>query len=214
MRYLDKKEVFVVQLTAGRGPAECCWVVSQVLKAFIADMKSKLIKHEVLERHQGDMAGTLNSAVVTVEGYRVKEALQDWEGTIQWVGKSPFRKHHKRKNWFVGLSVNKQQQEEKLDMRSIVVQPFRASGPGGQHRNKVETAVRVTHQPTGLTVTATASRSQLQNKKEALKKLQTCLASHALEQQKSLIEDQWSEHLNLHRGNAVKIFEGIRFREK
>lgn len=200
-----------IQISAGRGPAECCWVVAQVLKVLIRDVESNVLKYEIIQRQEGREKRTLNSVLLSVSGQDVKSKIKAWEGTIQWIGQSPFRKFHKRKNWFVGVSFFEKSEELKLDMNELEYQTFRSSGPGGQHRNKVETAVRVIHKSSGLQVTATDSKSQVQNKKNALQKMVLAFENHALDAWQQQMEDQWSAHLQLERGNPVKVFKGPKF---
>lgn len=103
---------------------------------------------------------------------------------------------------------------EWFDKKDVLVQYFKASGPGGQHRNKVETAVRLIHSPTGIVVVATESRSQLQNKKRAWEKLE--LAFKRFEQQSvsKFDFDKWYEQVEIERGNPVKIFNSPKFVER
>lgn len=205
------KSKLYIQITAGRGPAECCWVVAQVLKVLIKQCEELKLPTQVISRQQGTENGTLYSALLEVSGKEITRKLASWHGVIQWIGKSPFRKYHKRKNWFVGVAFFETKRHDKINRNELQFQTFRASGPGGQHRNKVETAVRVTHKATGVTASASESKSQHQNKQLALKKLEQVFEQTMLDQQRKLIDDQWHEHLSLERGNAVKVFEGKDF---
>ncbi|MEL7147241.1 MAG: peptide chain release factor H [Bacteroidota bacterium] len=164
------KQIFI-HVTAGRGPAECCWVAAQVLKRLITNCEDLKLGYKVVERQAGPENGTISSALLQVSGPRVATKLAGWKGTVQWIGKSKFRKFHKRKNWFIGVSFFEIAKDLKMKHQDLDYDTFRGSGPGGQHRNKVETAVRVTHRPTGISATSTEYKSQVQNKKEALKKL-------------------------------------------
>ena len=159
-----KNQLFI-QITAGRGPAECCWVVAQVLKRLIDACEAEKLVYEVIHRQAGPENGTLYSALLQVTGKDVRKQLGDWEGTVQWIGQSKFRKFHKRKNWFIGVAFFDASKDQEMKHQDLYYDTYRGSGPGGQHRNKVETAVRVTHRPTGLSASSAAHKSQVQNKK-------------------------------------------------
>ena len=96
-----------MQITSGRGPAECCWVVARVLKVLIEECEDRKLSYQVVDRQEGPENGTLASALLEVTGYQVEDQLQSWIGTVQWIGKSKYRKFHKRKNWFVGVAFFK-----------------------------------------------------------------------------------------------------------
>ena len=208
------KQIRYVQLSAGRGPVECAWVVSQLAKALIAAVREQGITCETISRNQGQEPGTINYCLLKLSGGEVVTVIRLWEGTVQWIGKSPYRKFHKRKNWFVGVSVFAEMAQDRFHERDLEFSTFRASGPGGQHRNKVETAVRAVHKPSGIAVTASDSKSQQQNRKAALLKIRSALEAHELEQLQARVDEQWREHLALQRGNPVKVFEGRDFKEK
>lgn len=202
----------VIQITSGKGPVECCWVVAQVLKYFIAEATSAGITHQVLQRVLGPENGTLQSATIQLNGSKVDTFLTNWLGTIQWIGKSSYRKYHKRNNWFIGIYEVSTSSSLTLNENEISFQAIRSSGAGGQHVNKVSSAVRATHRTTGLQVLVSDSRSQHQNKKIAIKRLEEKVAAYNIEQLKNSVKDQWENHLSLERGNPVKVFSGINFK--
>lgn len=202
----------IVQITSGRGPAECCRVVAQVLKAMIQEAEQKRIGYEVISRMPGIESGTLVSALVKFSGTGVSGFVKPWIGTILWVGQSPYRKFHKRKNWYVGVNLIEQNQMDDWNERTIKYQTLRSSGPGGQHVNKTESAVRAIHLPSGLQVMASDSRSQLQNKKLATERLYAKWLEWRLTELAQKEQSQWNQHNLLERGNPVKTFREHDFR--
>lgn len=201
-----------IQITSGRGPIECCWVVAQVLKFIIEELKERKISYQILQREKGLENGTLQSATIRLQGNELDTFLNSWLGTIQWIGKSTFRTFHKRKNWFIGVFEINASEELSLNEKEIKFQATRSSGPGGQHVNKVSSAIRATHIKTGLQVLVMDSRSQHQNKKIAIQRLQEKVLEFNTEQLKTAVQNQWENHLNLQRGNPIKVFKGSDFK--
>lgn len=196
-----------LQITSGRGPAECCRVVALVLEKILMQARKKGWTAEVIEREEGVMNRTLFSAIIYLEGSKVDEIADEWEGSIQWIAQSPYRIYHKRKNWFVGVNSFIPSELNEIDTKYITYQTLRSSGPGGQHVNKTESAVRATHAPSGLSVTASDERSQLQNKKLATERLLIKLSAWNQEQIKERVQENWVRHKNLERGNPVKVIQ-------
>lgn len=203
----------IIQITAGRGPAECCWVVAQVLKLFLEEVKANAYKYIVLHREKGSQNGTVQSATVQLKGKEIDTFLSTWLGTIQWIGTSTFRKYHKRKNWFIGMYEIKQVEQLSIKAQEISFQTMRSSGPGGQNVNKVNSAVRATYHPTGDQVVVMDSRSQHQNKKIAIERLKEKVYQSQLQNIQKSLCDQWENHLNVARGNPVRKFKGTDFKK-
>jgi len=202
----------IIQITAGRGPAECSWVVAQVLKRFLEETKMKGLKHIIIHREKGNLNGTVKSVTIRLAGENLEAFLATWLGTIQWIGISTFRKYHKRKNWFIGAFELKQMQTMNVNDNVISFQTMRSTGPGGQNVNKVNSAVRAIHKLTGVQVVAMDSRSQHQNKKIAIARLKEKVNEVNLEQIKSRMTDEWENHMNLQRGNPIRVFKGTDFK--
>jgi peptide chain release factor len=95
-----------------------------------------------------------------------------------------------------------------ISERDITYETLRSSGPGGQNVNKVETAVRATHNPSGISVLAADLRSQVQNKKLAFERLTMKLSAIEEAKQMQQTHDVWMNHNTLERGNPVKKFKG------
>lgn len=205
-------ETKIIQITSGRGPAECCWVVAQVLKKFIDALKEGQIAYTILQKEQGTENRTLQSVTIQLEGNALERFLKPWKGTIQWVGISSFRPQHKRKNWFIGLYEIENNQTLQIDEKDILYQATRSSGPGGQHVNKVSSAIRATHKPSNIQVLVMDSRSQHQNKKIAKRRLQEKVAELQLKVLKKHVKHQWENHLNIERGNPIRVFKGSDFK--
>lgn len=194
----------IVQISSGQGPAECELAVVKLFNS----LKNEYKDIELIQKHPARTPGCCTSIMFSTD-----EDLSSLEGTIQWICKSPFRPHHKRKNWFVDVSIIPEQEIICQD-NNIRFERFHCGGKGGQNVNKVETGVRLVHIPTGITVTSTAERSQFLNKKNALEKLAAILKSKRSEQTQLQINSAWREHNKIVRGNPVRTYKGQAFQRK
>ena len=198
-----------MQITSGRGPVECCRVVVLVMQKIIEQTRKLGLETELVEHEDGPQDGCMFSATLAVQGDGISLLTDEWEGSVLWVAqKNPFRPWHRRKNWFVGIHAFKPLEKAKVSERDITYDTLRASGPGGQNVNKVETAVRATHRPSGISVVASDLRSQSQNKKLAYERLMMKLSAMEEEKQMHQTRDVWMNHNTLERGNPVKKFKG------
>lgn len=191
----------IIQLSSGQGPAECELAVSKLFES----LKHEFADIELLSSHTSRFSNGCTSILFSTEC-----DLAFLEGTVQWICKSPYRPHHKRKNWFVDVSIIPEQENICKD-NEIRFECFHCGGNGGQNVNKVETGVRLIHIPTGITVTSTTERSQLQNRKNARNKLNVLLKEKELQARKQQKNAAWSEHTQLVRGNPVRVYEGLAF---
>src|SRR5581483_4756086 len=104
------------------------------------------LEYRALEAEPGSESGTAESVLVSIRGEApVVDFVDRWRGTVQWIFRSPFRPSHKRRNWFVGVEVLHPVDEARMRSADLRWETMRASGPGGQHVNRTESAVRVTH---------------------------------------------------------------------
>lgn len=201
-----------LQITSGRGPVECCRVVALVLERILKQAQTRKLKVEIVEKEAGPANRTLLSAVIALEGAGCDTLVEEWEGTVLWIARSPYRIHHRRKNWFVGVQTFLLSESREATENEIRYETLRASGPGGQHVNKTESAVRAVHIPSGISIVASDQRSQWQNKKLATERLLVKLTAWNVEQAMIQVQANWSNHNSLQRGNPVKVIqEELRF---
>ena len=198
-----------IQITSGRGPVECCRVVVLVMSKIIEQARSLGYEVEVVEHEDGPNDGCMFSATLAIESEHAISLKDDWEGSVLWVAqKNPFRPWHRRKNWFVGVHFFKPLQTGTISERDITYETLRSSGPGGQNVNKVESAVRAIHVPTGITVLASDERLQIQNKRLARERLLMKLSAIDEERRLHHTHEVWMNHNSLERGNPVQKFRG------
>ncbi|HEX8549627.1 MAG TPA: peptide chain release factor H [Cytophagaceae bacterium] len=196
----------MIQISSGRGPEECWRVVAKVLELFLKEGRAKGYEAEVVEAVSGNINGTLLSALVVIQGKEIETFLSGWQGTLQWISSSPFRKYQKRKNWFVGVEVFDVAKVFHWDEKQVAFESLRASGPGGQHVNKTESAIRAKHIPSGITALASERRSQHQNKEAAIERLKFKVRNWFVQQASAKVQDKWGQHNTLERGNAVRTY--------
>ncbi len=191
----------IVQISAGQGPSECQLAVAKLFAA----LKREFEDLEVISETKGYEKGYLDSI-----RFRTAQDLSGLEGTVLWICKSPFRPNHKRKNWYVDVSIIPEQGEI-ASGKEYRIEKFHCGGKGGQNVNKVETGVRIIHIPTGIVALSTEERSQFLNKQRAMEKLQEKLADLKKEQEAKQVNAAWREHNRIIRGNPVRTYEGEKF---
>ena len=193
----------MIQISSGQGPVECEFAVGKLRDAILAEYPDA----KVQKSSPGKRRDCYKSVIL-----ECAQDLSHLEGSVLWVCASPFRPGHKRKNWYVDVSVVGKAERLDFDGSLVRFETFRSSGKGGQHVNKVETGVRAIYLPLGLSVESQESRSQHLNKQQALDRLCNLVAGM---NQKNLSDNSrlnWLEHTRLERGNPVRVYEGMDFR--
>lgn len=204
----------VIQFTSARGPNECTYVVYKIFHRFLKTIENTGIEYSILYKKEGRYKETLRSVVIKLQGNNI-DLVDEWIGIIQWIGESPYRRHHKRKNWFVGcFQIEDEISNIEVKESDIRYQSIRSSGPGGQHVNKVSSAVRATHEKSGTTVLVMDNRSQHQNRKVAVERIREKIWNAYMEFLNEQKGKKWENHLNLERGNPIKVFKGEKFKIK
>jgi peptide chain release factor len=201
-------------LTSGRGPAECRIALVKAIATLTTEATSLGLDVDCLEGPDADGHGPA-SAVVVIHGDAAAAFAQPWIGSIQWVAQSPLRPLHKRKNWFIGVVELPALPDaaKALSTQDVRFEAFGAGGPGGQHQNKTESAVRATHIASGLSVVARDERSQHRNKALALERLAALIRLKSELEAITARNATHAAHDRLERGRPVKRFRGSAFRE-
>jgi peptide chain release factor 2 len=174
-----------VDIQAGAGGTEACDWASMLLRQYLKYCEKKGFKADVMEETEGDVAG-IRSATLKIEGEYAFGHLRTETGVHRLVRKSPFDSSGGRHTSFASLFVYPEVDDSiEIDINpaDVRVDTFRASGAGGQHINKTDSAVRLTHIPTNIVVQCQNDRSQHRNRDEAWQMLRSRLYEHEMRKQ-------------------------------
>ncbi len=171
-----------IDIQAGAGGTEACDWAGMLLRQYLKYCERKGFKTEVMEMSDGDVAG-IKSATIKVEGDYAFGLLRTETGVHRLVRKSPFDSSGGRHTSFASLFVYPEVDDSfeiNINPADVRTDTYRASGAGGQHINKTDSAVRLTHIPTGIVVQCQNDRSQHRNRDEAWQMLRSRMYEHEM----------------------------------
>jgi peptide chain release factor 2 len=186
---MDPNSAFV-DIQSGSGGTEAQDWANMLLRMYLRWGERKGFKTEVIELSDGDVAG-IKGATIHFQGDFAFGWLRTETGVHRLVRKSPFDSGNRRHTSFASVFVSPELDDDieiDLDMSQVRVDTYRASGAGGQHVNKTESAIRLTHIPSGIVVQCQNQRSQHKNKQQAIKQLTAKL--YEMEEHKRRVEQQ------------------------
>ena len=190
---MDANNAFL-DIQSGSGGTEAQDWAEMILRMYLRWGESNGFKTELIEASSGDVAG-IKSATIKFTGEYAFGWLRTETGVHRLVRKSPFDSGNRRHTSFSSVFVSPEVDDNieiEINPSDLRIDTYRASGAGGQHVNKTDSAVRLTHEPTGIVVQCQSGRSQHQNKDNAMKQLKSKLYEFELQKQneeKKVMED-------------------------
>lgn len=198
----------ILELHPGAGGTESCDWTGMLYRMYTRYAEKKGYKVTVLDYQPGEEAG-VKSVTILVEGEKAYGYLKSEKGVHRLVRISPFDAGARRHTSFASLEVMPQFNDEieiEIKPEDLIIETKRASGAGGQHINKTDSAIRMVHKPTGIVATCQSGRSQIQNREEALNILKSRLLQLEIEEQQKKIAQLKGETLANEWGSQIRSY--------
>ena len=199
----------IVSLNSGAGGTDAQDWTQMLYRMYTRWFESKGFKIEIIDEMMGDEAG-LKSVTMLVSGSYAYGFIKNEVGVHRLVRLSPFNANNKRQTSFAALEavpeLNLDLSAYSIDAKELKIDTFRASGAGGQHVNKTDSAVRITHLPTGIVAQSQSSRSQGANKETAMKILMSRLVALLESQHKESIAELKGVSSDIAWGNQIRSY--------
>jgi peptide chain release factor 2 len=198
----------LVTITAGAGGTDAQDWAEMVLRMMMRWAEKRGFDVELLEASPGEEAG-IKSATFRVSGENAYGLYSAEKGVHRLVRLSPFDAAHRRQTSFAGVSVApvvEDTGEVEIDDDDLQIDTYRASGAGGQHVNKTDSAVRITHRPTGIVVQCQNERSQSANKQTAMNMLRSRLIELEEQKRREEIAKERGEALDVNFGSQIRSY--------
>ncbi|XEC95387.1 peptide chain release factor 2 [Paenibacillus tarimensis] len=198
----------ILELHPGAGGTESQDWGQMLYRMYTRWVEKRGFKYEILDYQDGDEAG-IKSVTILVKGYNAYGYLKAEKGVHRLVRISPFDASGRRHTSFVSCDVMPEISDDiEIDIRSedLKVDTYRASGAGGQHVNKTESAIRITHMPTGIVVSCQTERSQIQNRDRAMKMLRSKLYERKIEEQQRHLAEIRGEQSDIAWGSQIRSY--------